>query len=170
MFSHCFTGVFTIHSDLLPQPHSVTPTSLLHCLWASLGYIFQLSVRFFVIWQAYKLAISVFLHQLQGHLSPLHPGYLKGSFGYRTYLIALLWDLLAFGECWDLLVSLSSCLPSQPIPPAVLTHLCCPQLHSVFPPPPMMSNNLLQVSQMLWNTCRHHSEYPPPIPLARSYH
>src|SRR6266478_9599849 len=70
MFSHCFTGVFTIHSDLLPQPHSVTPTSLLHCLWASLGYIFQLSVRFFVIWQACKLAISVFLHQLQGHLSP----------------------------------------------------------------------------------------------------
>jgi len=33
------------------------------------------------------------------YLSSELPGYLKGSFGYRTYLIALLWNLLAFGEC-----------------------------------------------------------------------
>ena len=59
----------TIHPDLLPQPHSVISTSLLHYLWAYLGYIFQLSVRFFMVWLACKLATSVFLHQLQGHLS-----------------------------------------------------------------------------------------------------
>jgi hypothetical protein len=69
MFLHCFTGVFMIHPDLLPQPHSAFSTSLLHCLWESLGYLLQLSVCFFAVWLACKLAISVFLHQLQGHLS-----------------------------------------------------------------------------------------------------
>ena len=78
---------------------------------------------------------------------------------------ALQWELFAFGECWDPLVSLSPCLPSQHIPPAILTHPCCPQMHSVFTPPPMVSSNPYQVSQMVWHICRDHSEYPLPSPL-----
>jgi hypothetical protein len=75
MFSHCFTGILTVHPDLLPQ------TTFCHlCLSSALplgilDYIFQLSVRFFMIWLACKLAISVFLHQLQGHLSPSSSGH-----------------------------------------------------------------------------------------------
>ena len=146
MFSHCFTGVFMIHLDLLPQPHSAFFTSLLHCLWASLDYIFQLSVHFYgwlANWQHLCFCTSCRV------TSPsLHPGYLEGFFGYRTYLPALWWELFTFGECWDALVSLSPCLPSQHIPPAVLTHPYCPQVHSVFPPPPLMSSNPSQVSTL----------------------
>ena len=101
---------------------------------------------------------------------PRHMGTLLMFWGYGTHLQSLLWDFIAFGECWDLLVSLSPCLPSLPIHPAVLTHPCCPQVHSVFPPSPVMFSSTSQVSQMLWNTCRDHGEYPLPSPLARSDH
>jgi hypothetical protein len=100
MFSHCFTGVLTVHPDLLPQLHSVVSTSPLHCLWAYLGYIFQLSVCFFMIWLVCKLAISVFLHQLQGHLSPSSSGHppdilgLWNSFKISTVGHACIWRVL----------------------------------------------------------------------------
>ena len=100
MFSHCFTGVLTIHSDLLRQLHSAFSTSLLHCLWTYLGYLFQLSVRFFMVWLACKLAISVFLHQLQGHLFPSssgHPPYilrLWNSSTISTVGLTCIWRVL----------------------------------------------------------------------------
>src|SRR5882724_1784960 len=55
---------------LLPQPLALTPASLLHLLWASIGYIIQLSERLSVLWLAGYLAVSLFLAQLHSHLSP----------------------------------------------------------------------------------------------------
>ena len=54
---------------LLPQPFIPTSTSLLHLLWAPLGYLTQLSGRLSVHWLAGNLAISLFLAQLDSYLS-----------------------------------------------------------------------------------------------------
>ena len=54
---------------LLPQPFIPTSTCLLHLLWAPLGYLTQLSGRLSVLWLAGNLAISLFLAQLDSHLS-----------------------------------------------------------------------------------------------------
>ena len=60
-----------MHSEvaLLPQQFAPTPASLLHLLWAPLGYLPQLSGRLSVLWLAGNLAISLFLAQLDSHLS-----------------------------------------------------------------------------------------------------
>ena len=54
---------------LLPQPFIHTSTCLLHLLWAPPGYLTQLSGRLSVLWLAGNLAISLFLAQLDSHLS-----------------------------------------------------------------------------------------------------
>ena len=46
---------------LLLQPFTPTSTCLLHLLWASPGYITELSGRLSVLWLAGNLAISLFL-------------------------------------------------------------------------------------------------------------
>jgi len=129
----CFTGVFTIHPDLLPQPHSFISTSLLHCLWASLGYLFQLSVRFFVIWLACKLAISVFLHQLQGHLSPSSSGHPPDILGLWNSSIRSMVRVICI---WRVLG-----LSGKPVPMSAL---------SAYPPsctdPPMLPSGAFSVS------------------------
>ena len=58
---------------LLPQQLIPTTSSLLHLLWAPLGYLTQLSGRLSVPWLAGNLAISVFLAQLDSHLSLSSP-------------------------------------------------------------------------------------------------
>src|ERR1700691_1778392 len=60
-------------NTLLPQPFIPTSTCLLHLLWAPLGYLTQLSGRLSVLWLAGNLAISVFLTQLDSHLSLSSP-------------------------------------------------------------------------------------------------
>lgn len=66
---------------LLPQLLAPTTTSLLHLLWASIGYLIQLSGRLSVLWLAGNLAISLFLAQLHSHISlsslSLSPGILR---------------------------------------------------------------------------------------------
>jgi hypothetical protein len=57
----------TIHVP--PLPLIPTTSSLLHLLWAHLGYITQLSGRLSVLWLARNLGISLFLAYLHSHLS-----------------------------------------------------------------------------------------------------
>jgi hypothetical protein len=54
---------------LLPQPPIHTSNCLLHLIWASLGYLIQLSGRLSVSWLAGYFAMSLFLAQLHSHLS-----------------------------------------------------------------------------------------------------
>jgi hypothetical protein len=51
----------TIHVPPLPQQLIPTTSSLLHLVWAHLGYITQLSGRLSVLWLTGNLAISLFL-------------------------------------------------------------------------------------------------------------
>src|SRR6202050_2420567 len=138
---------------LLPQLLAPTTASLLHLLWTSIGYLIQLSGRLSVLWLADNLAISLFLAQLHSHLSlsslSLSPGILR------------LWSLST--KSMEGLTCIRSVLGSSGksvprstppgLPPALLTHSCCFQVHSMLSPPQMRPSKIFQASQIIWDTC-----------------
>ena len=67
----CYFMHFCAHFASLPQPHFLTSTSLLYCLWAVMDYPSQLSGSLSAAWLAYYLAMSLLLHQLQDY-PPTH--------------------------------------------------------------------------------------------------
>ena len=67
LWSHCYFMHFCAHFASLPQPHFLTSTSLLYCLWAVMDYPSQLYGSLSAAWLAYYLAMSLLLHQLQDY-------------------------------------------------------------------------------------------------------
>jgi len=90
----CSWTCFIVSSPYIIPPHSLTSTFLLHCIWATLGYLIQPSGRLFVLLLAGNLAISVSdLHQNQKKLLATNSDYLSnylqtGLSNFGTVFIA----------------------------------------------------------------------------------